>query len=131
MPAFNGIVKLTAHKGYIEVVREDAVKGGAEYNAAEPIEIAKAALKHAKALKVKIKAFAPDVEPTSVGPKGETLFSAAKLEKITQVPVVLKAKSRPLPYLAFLAPLPAKGAGGAAGLGEAKAAKPKAEPQGL
>lgn len=132
MPAFNGIVKLQGHKGHIEVVRADAIPGGVEYDAADPVAIAKAAVKHAKELKLNVKAFVPGVEPTAKGPKGETLYSAAKLEKLVQVPVVLKAKGRPLPYLAFLDALPSKGAGsGARGLGEAKGSKPKAEPQGL
>jgi len=132
MPKFNGLVKLTAHKGYVEVVRADAVAGGTEYDAADGDGIAKRVLTHADKLKLKIKAFIPDVEPSETGSKGETLFTTAKLKKLALEPMVLKAKSRPLPYLAFLKPRPAA-TSKAQGLGEAKAAKAKAPevPQGL
>jgi hypothetical protein len=132
MPKFNGLVKLTAHKGYVEVVRADAVAGGVEYNADDANEIAKMAVTHADKLKFKVKAFIPNVEPSETGSKGETLFTTAKLKKLALEPMVLKARSRPLPYLAFLEPRPAATAK-AQGLGDAKASKPKEPevPQGL
>jgi hypothetical protein len=135
MSTFIGEVKLTIVNGYIDVVRADAVEGGIAYNAADAGKIVAAAIQHAKALKVKIKAFVPEVEPSAVVGKAN-VYSVAALESVQErAPVVLKAKGRPLPYLAFLKPLNTSVVRKAKpqGLGEVPAVKPvkPAKPQGL
>lgn len=134
MAKFIGEVKLTAHKGHIEIVRSDAVQGGTAFDAGDAAAILKAAIGHAKALKLNIKAFVPQIEPTAVDGK-VTLFSPAALAKLTnRVPVVMKARKMPLPYLAMLVPQgPAAVAKKPEGLGapaKGKAKEPEV-PQGL
>ena len=132
---FIGNVKLSGHRGYIEVVRPEAVKGGVEYDAQENVvDLAKAAIGHAERLGLMVKAFVPGKEPTKKGAKGENLWSPAALKKLAAEPVVLISRI-PVPYLAFLE----KRVEGAAknkpeGLGGLDAPKVKAkpaEPQGL
>lgn len=133
---FVGTVKLAANKGYIEVVRSDAVKNGVEYDAGDDVvDLAKAAIGHAERLGLLIKAFVPEVEPAKKGDKGESLYKPGTLKGLQREPVVLKARF-PLPFLAFL---PAKekkasnkpeGLGAVDGKAKAKPAKP-AEPEGL
>ena len=135
MAKFIGEVKLTAKKGYIELMRADAVEGGVTYSADDAQQVLKDAVSHAKRLKLKIKAFIPQVEPTSVEGK-VTLFSPETIAKLTnRVPVVMKARKMPLPYMAMLLPQgPASVARKAEGLGTPKgkpAPKEPEVPQGL
>jgi hypothetical protein len=135
---FTGNVKLTASKGYIEVVRSDAVEGGTEFSAENTNALVAAAVTHATKLGVLIKAWAPDFEADKVltASNGHTqiaLFSAARIKAMQEAaaPVVAKARYRPLPYLAFLNKTRNK----AQGLGDTAAVKAKAKkpaaPQGL
>lgn len=132
MAKFIGAVSLTAQKGYIEVVRSDAVEGGKVYDADTALDLAKDALAHAKRLKVKIKAFVPGVEPSEVSNKA-TLYAVDKLAKLEgKVPVIMKAKRLPVPYLAFLDPqASSSGSSKAKGLGDNDAKAKAAEPKGL
>ena len=128
--AYVGNVALVLRDGFIEVVRDDqAPEGSTIYNAKNGAEIAQAAIGHAKELKVLIQAFAPNAEPAKQGPKNwQKWYKPETLEKLAENPVVLKAKTRPLPYLAFLSGNAPERASKMIGLGPiaAKPAKPKA-----